>query len=160
MSILNSIDNIVNLGIPLGSIQTDLDGKNYIWNGYEWQIQNYGNYQPMISNANGTIPVYNYQQYWNTTRTIDTTTQPINNITVYTKDGKIFDVAQTLEKITDILGIIQPDTVLIEKYPTVSEAYYDYLKIVTSKFKEIKEAIKNYEIVVNLTKIDHNSAED
>jgi hypothetical protein len=149
---LNNYIN-VNTGIGnqyVGATQVGCNGESYVFDGTYWQ--------PLTNmNCNQTAHT-NYTTGYNPFETINTMNSIYgNDLNVTNKDGKTISVAITLQRIMDLLGIIEPNHVLMDKYPSVKEAYNEYEETITKEFAKIREVARSYELIVKLVSIDHNN---
>jgi hypothetical protein len=78
------------------------------------------------------------------------------SIVVHTRDGKKIDVADTIEKIANIIGLIIPQKGLIEKYPALKSAYDEYEKQLSLAFIDsnpvLKDAMESYKTMETILK--------
>lgn len=81
-----------------------------------------------------------------------------NELIIYTGDGGSVRVAETLTNIMDLLGLLRPDTHLIEKYPSLKSAWEDYRTELDKSFKspELQAAINSYKMTAALVKADES----
>lgn len=84
-----------------------------------------------------------------------------NSIVVHTRDGRRIDVVDTIEKISNIIGLIIPQKHLIEKYPALKTAYDEYEKQLRMAFIDsnpaLKDAMESYKTMETILK---NSDDD
>ena len=119
----------------IGEYYIDPCGVTRIWDGYSWVNTT----QYMIYNSN---------------RMSNNAWSPINDLSV----------AVTLDSIKNLLGLIEPDQLLIEKYPAVKAAWEDYQNefnnALGKMFPDLKAAIDSYKTVLSLVKIEESNSDN
>lgn len=79
-----------------------------------------------------------------------------SKLLVSTKTGKKLDVGESLEKINRILGILNPDPNLLDRYPALKSAYEEYERQLCNAFKDsnpqLQDALAEYKTMEDLLK--------
>jgi hypothetical protein len=126
-----------------GQTAIDHNGNTWIWDGRSWQPCYNNQYQQPVT----------YHGH-NSHNTFD------NDITMINSEGKIVSIKNSLKRIMEILGIIEPDYDLIDKYPAVKAAYEEYTnqleKIMVEKFPELHQSIKSYKVITAIARADNS----
>jgi len=161
-----SVNNNYNTyGLPynpvIGQSYVDAYGNNQIWDGYTWINSNL-----YLNNINYNM---GYNSMYTTVGSSSMNTNAYsavsdNDISIVCRDGSVLHVGETLSFIKKQLGMIDPDSNLMEKYPAVKSAYDDYqtefAKMLSTVFPNLQAAIDSYNIVVSLVKIEEANAND
>lgn len=142
----NNLNGQVQNNPITGSYSIDTNGNQIMWDGVRWVIVSYSN---NYSN--------NYNKYNNYN------SNNIFNSHPYNYDTSI-GVFEEINKIKKYLGMIEPDNILIEKYPAVKEAWEDYQKEfdngLATLLPTLKSAIDSYYTVLSLVKIEESNGEN
>ena len=95
---------------------------------------------------------------WTSSATTAQITSVHNELVIYTNNRESIRVAETLYSIMDLLGLLRPNTAMLEKYPSLQSAWDDYKIELNKSFKspELQAAIESYKMIEALVKADEN----
>jgi hypothetical protein len=85
-----------------------------------------------------------------------------SDIRINRPDGTVLEVGKILESIMEVLCIIQPDTELMGKYPSLKDAYESHQELLQQILNDskLKESYDSYHTIKRLVVSDSNEANE
>jgi len=154
MAMLGNFPTYVQVSVPpqypmVGQHYSDNQGNTYTWDGFQWVYTRVGYNNNNYLSANNNI--YN---------TINDYSHIGSDIIVHRKDGTYINLIETLDRIMERLGMIEPDYNLIDQSPALKAAYEEYKTqyqlALAKQHPELKAAIDSYNMIAALVKEEEN----